>query len=1089
LFFDDLHTLTMLGTSPFLVLCLLAGHRALPIDDVIPPGVRGALEGLEWSDFRLQYSRGVQPVVTYGCALLDYLRMFQPDLQPQSVAQLAHSVCADLPMEARLDFSYLEGCVLNGSCVVTDRTHVVLGLSHTSQLYGSFNMTVVPKRTVVHNCLAGESCQFKEEAEKLEADWTRTVENCHQLEAEEALGAIENARPEADAAEESELMYSRALTKCLTLTSNSAVRSAAVRALRRTYVCSEEVVVDLERYLEAHPTDPVLNGMQVFDKLMGCEGLDMRGLEILGNFLQSQPQSQTGAGIWQSLKNYEEDERLLRRRRSSAVSDRVQTLVRDSRLQDKWEHNPFVRQFSYLQPTVSGAQLYRATIMTNGFFSNPLMIKFSQKNTHFDIENSVTLLVESPLMADIAELLATNGDNLNQQLSQLAAKLMQYPNALPPVKVSLVMTSDRLDVTDRHLVALWHQISAQLQTLRSEMQQQLGNYWITVSRIGGTDMAARFDLKMNPSVDDPSTMHWMNMTMSVTGAEGQTVASLDLQTSVADTLPVADQDSVSLTGGRVQVTGTGYCGPLSPQRYSLEAFYEPYISFEDAATRCEAAFAVKDESGTIVAHMDSCSRPVYLLDSDKYLDQVVSVTKVFSVDDLLRLNVTLDMGENGLFGFIASPKSLVLELDVHDRPVVKLQVDLQPLSVWGLEDKVKPIFWVKTTGRFECPMLQSYASVVVNTKIYGDESSTNEISFYSDVTEEATRDVSDAIFRTESCYPIEESMITSLLATGTFQFPKTWCYITTLRCPMQDILVEGRLEKREGRSVYDSTLAYLVDGHNILTADLQFSQSGLSLRSYPPLGDGAVLLLGEYADEWEDDNTTAAFVWSYDQILMKIPASHDCMLKLLGTDSSPEFLLFLKRGSVDLPEMNRYERMWEYTLVCGQNYGVNECVTKTPYFQIASASIPEEKKCQIQAYITPAGDRWYHVAKDCADMSCEVLVEEVRLQPRRSTPLLLAKCSPEAASLSLNNANEGGMCEAFRLDKNTREHAYDTSCLEEVAGYLKYMKQQLRVLIGQIQSSSYFEQLAGAYGEAEFDVQMIKSLFPDMVAYVEQVIG
>jgi len=252
--------------------------------------------------------------------------------------------------------------------------------------------------------------------------------------------------------------------------------------------------------------------------------------------------------------------------------------------------------------------------------------------------------------------------------------------------------------------------------------------------------------------------------------------------------------------------------------YKFQASYQPMGSeFESVDKRCEMSMEFTDsKSGEEVFSWSSCTRPIYMMSEEDIVEQMSNVYQVIQVPDMLKLNFTLDFGENGLFGMLSSPKVMSLAIDYMDMALVEMGIKMRIVDDGAREAGDGLMMKTETTTYMSIPMLSRKMNLEVSSNIYDDMSLNNDYHLSTESYDDYTGEFVNGEYKgLADLYPceMEESgsdLMSSLtmMAMGTSETPERFCYDMSIELPLEK---GGVIEQHFDYDTYSGNVIYIMD--------------------------------------------------------------------------------------------------------------------------------------------------------------------------------------------------------------------------------------------------------------------------------------
>ncbi len=167
-------------------------------------------------------------------------------------------------------------------------------------------------------------------------------------------------------------------------------------------------------------------------------------------------------------------------------------------------------------------------------------------------------------------------------------------------------------------------------------------------------------------------------------------------------------------------------------------------------------------------------------DPTEVLEPLASVYQTLEIPDLLKLNLTLDFGQNGLFEFMSSPKVLNMKAEYLGELLGELGVELETSM-----ESVDAFLKTSTNVHLKVPFISDEtATLKVTSDILEDLSTT---SVYKLTTFPDVGALSDNVFGgsivAESCGEDSMDLMTTLIFSSEDDSMKRICYDITAELP------------------------------------------------------------------------------------------------------------------------------------------------------------------------------------------------------------------------------------------------------------------------------------------------------------------
>merc|ERR1712226_249768 len=155
------------------------------------------------------------------------------------------------------------------------------------------------------------------------------------------------------------------------------------------------------------------------------------------------------------------------------------------------------------------------------------------------------------------------------------------------------------------------------------------------------------------------------------------------------------------------------------------------------------------------------------MSEEDILEQMSNVYQVIQVPDMLKLNFTLDFGENGLFGMLSSPKVMSLAIDYMDMALVEMGIKMRIVDDDAREAGDGLMMKTETITYMSIPMLSRKMNLEVSSNIYDDMSLNNDYHLstesYDDYTGEFVNGEYKGLADLYPCKREESSNNTSIM--------------------------------------------------------------------------------------------------------------------------------------------------------------------------------------------------------------------------------------------------------------------------------------------------------------------------------------
>ncbi|XP_075257087.1 uncharacterized protein LOC142349426 isoform X2 [Convolutriloba macropyga] len=736
------------GPASVFVGLLLCSVSSIPIESVY-----NEFETFDYKsllNFNFKYSEEVKPFVSFACSTLDYLSVMivnpKVDLRDK-IDSLTESICGSLPESERLDMSFMERCFEDKSCMITYKQEFMLGLTPANDFFYYFNISQAPTKQLVAKCLAeGDECDRRNDALELMKQWETIIANCQsetEQQEKELVEAIYNIDYNSYSVGESYnslyspeimnvTMYSTvdiasssfsspldmAQSRCLKKTMSTKVKRALTRSLNVTSVCAKDMQPSLMEYLDSEEGGdaPIDVAMDLSRKLLNCDNKTVA--DMMERILtQKGDNFKTGYAIWETIKMMSEENALLRNKRdvSREIDSVIDTIASNSQLAAKWDPNPYVWRYSWeAEPDYLGnGVVYWASIMLDLDDSNqPITVRLGEVYGYPPYENELSLALETEIVQKVMEIISVEPETPEDILNMLLQFLTE-DFILSPFKLSAVLRHNNFDYDNEEIMNMGMTLYSKFMQVMETVESFPDKVQIALDNIGDTEATFSFDYSFPTETS-------VEMTAKALSPDGSAFFEASAQMEVTE-------NDIGEPGFKATATAELFGGE---DKYEFVGYYQPMTTQTDAEKKCEMSMELTDSnSGEKLLSWSSCSRPVYLMDPSELLEPISSVYQVLEVPEMLKLNFTLDFGENGFLGFLASPKIMSFTAEYMGTIMSELGLKFE------IQDQVSDypsyggssiMMSTQTTSYLSVPVVGHTLNLEINSDIFEDMSINND---------------------------------------------------------------------------------------------------------------------------------------------------------------------------------------------------------------------------------------------------------------------------------------------------------------------------------------------------------------------------